>query len=98
MIIAENEIFRRALRNIYKVSYNSNHDRSDLTGLNLYTDQFREYPSDIFVKRDYTQNTLGAFVQNTWETTPWLKIATGLRGDYVFDYGFVFLPRVSGLF
>lgn len=82
-----------------EVSYNSNHDRSDwVAGVNLYTDQFREFPTDNFVKRDYTQNTLGAFVQNTWETAPWLKIETGLRGDYVFDYGFVLLPRISGLF
>lgn len=82
-----------------EVSYNSNHDRSDwVAGVNLYTDQFREFPTDNFVKRDYTQNTLGAFVQNTWETAPWLKIETGLRGDYVFDYGFVLLPRLSGLF
>jgi outer membrane cobalamin receptor len=82
-----------------EVAFNSNHERSDwVTGVNLYTDQFRESPSNNFVKRDYTQNTLGGFVQNTWQTAPWLHIETGLRADYVFDYGFVLLPRISGLF
>ncbi|REA60157.1 TonB-dependent receptor [Dyadobacter luteus] len=82
-----------------EVAFNSNHEKSDwVAGVNLYSDQFRESPTDNFVKRDYTQNTLGAFVQNTWQTAPWLKIETGLRGDYVLDYGFVLLPRISGLF
>ena len=82
-----------------EVAFNSNHKRSDwVTGMNLYTDQFRESLTTNFVKRNYTQTTLGAFVQNTWQTTPWLHVETGIRGDYVFDYGFVLLPRISGLF
>lgn len=82
-----------------EASFNSNHERSDwVAGVNLYTDQFQEFPTDGFVKRNYTQNTLGAFVQNTWQTAPWLSVETGLRGDYVLDYGFVLLPRISGLF
>lgn len=82
-----------------EISFNRNHDKSDwVTGFNVCTDQFKEFPKDGFVKRDYTQNTVGGFEQNTWQTTDWLKSETGLRGDYVIDYGFVFLPRVSGLF
>lgn len=82
-----------------EVAFNSNHERSDwVAGVNLYTDQFSESPADNFVKRDYTQNTIGAFLQKTWQTAPWLHIETGVRGDYVVDYGFVLLPRISGLF
>lgn len=82
-----------------EVAFNSNRERSDwVTGVNLYTDRFQESPTDNFVKRDYTQHTIGAFVQNTWQTAPWLIVETGVRGDQVLDYGFVFLPRLSGLF
>jgi len=82
-----------------EIAFNSNREKSDwVTGVNVYTDHFKEYPGDDFTKRDYIQNTIGAFVQNTWHTAEWLKVETGLRGDYVFDYGFVVLPRISGLF
>lgn len=89
----------KQLSSYSEVAFNSNHERSDwVAGANLYTDQFRESPINDFAKRDYTQNTLGAFVQNTWQTASWLNVETGLRGDYVFDYGFVLLPRISMLF
>ena len=48
--------------------------------------------------RDYSQNTFGAFVQNSFKATDWLQLEAGLRTDYVIDYGAVFLPRVSALF
>lgn len=67
-------------------------------GINAYTDEFKEHPKDDFSKRDYSQNTLGAFVQNTFTATEWLQVETGLRGDYINDYGFAFLPRLSALF
>ena len=67
-------------------------------GLNVYTDDFKEFPTDSFPKRNYQQNTLGLFIQNTWTVNKWLQTEAGLRGDYVFKYGFAFLPRVSALF
>ncbi|MEH6308731.1 MULTISPECIES: TonB-dependent receptor [Olivibacter] len=82
-----------------EVAYNNNGERADwVAGINLYTDNFSEYPKDGFQKRDYDQNTFGGFVQNTFKTTDWLQLETGIRGDYVIDYGFVFLPRISALF
>src|SRR5690554_7407626 len=51
-----------------------------------------------FPLRDYNQTTFGAFVQNSFKATDWLQLETGLRTDYVIDYGAVFLPRVSALF
>ena len=82
-----------------EISYNTNHENADwVAGINLYTDNFQEYPKDNFPKRNYDQNTIGGFIQNTWKATDWMHIETGARGDYIIDYGFVFLPRVSALF
>lgn len=82
-----------------EISYNSNHERTDwVAGLNLYTDNFKELSKDNFPRRNYLQNTLGGFVQNTWKLSELLQLETGLRGDYVIDYGFLLLPRLSALF
>lgn len=82
-----------------EATLNHNGKVSDwVTGVNIYTDKFNEYPKDNFPRRNYTQYTLGAFAQNTLKATEWLQVETGLRGDYVIDYGFVLLPRVSALF
>ncbi|MDQ4139188.1 MAG: TonB-dependent receptor [Bacteroidota bacterium] len=69
-----------------------------VTGLNLWTENFREKPSETFPQRDYNQTTFGAFIQNTWKVKNWLNLETGFRSDYVVDYGFAWLPRVSALF
>jgi len=66
-----------------------------IAGVNLWTDSFKEPGSNL---RNYKQTTTGAFIQNTWKANEWLHIETGLRGDYVNDYGFAFLPRISTLF
>lgn len=82
-----------------EITYNHNGESMDwVGGLNLYTDKFEESPKDNFQKRDYTQNALGGFIQQTWKAADWLQTETGLRGDYVMDYGFVILPRFSALF
>lgn len=69
-----------------------------VAGANLYTDNFTEDGNTAFPLRNYNQITYGAFVQNTVKANHWLDIETGLRGDYVVDYGFSLLPRVSALF
>ncbi len=66
-------------------------------GLNLWTDSFKE-KSQAPELRNYEQNTAGAFFQANWKTNEWLNIETGLRSDYITDYGFAFLPRISALF
>lgn len=82
-----------------EIAYSNNHERTDwVAGLNLYTDNFKEYPKDEFPERNYAQHTFGGFIQNTWKAANWLQTEAGLRGDYIADYGFVFLPRVSALF
>ena len=67
-------------------------------GGNLLTDDFKEQPATSAILRNYNQTTMGAFIQNTVKANNRIDIETGLRGDYVVDYGFVLLPRVSALF
>ena len=69
-----------------------------IVGANLLTDDFSEKQETDFPLRDYYQITYGAFIQNTVKATDWMDIETGIRGDYVKDYGFAFLPRASALF
>jgi iron complex outermembrane receptor protein len=69
-----------------------------VAGANLWTDSFSEEQTDRSPLRDYSQLTSGVFVQNLTKATDWFSIETGLRGDYVVDYGFALLPRISGLF
>ena len=69
-----------------------------VAGLNLWTDKFDEKKLSDFQLRDYNQTTMGAFVQNNWEATKWLNLETGLRADYIPDYGAAILPRVSAHF
>jgi len=38
------------------------------------------------------------FVQNNFKASEKFSLETGLRGDYVKDYGFALLPRISALF
>lgn len=80
-------------------NYSTSHNNSDwVLGANLWTDVFNEDPTADFPERDYKQTTLGAFAQNNRKINSWLELETGIRGDYVIDYGFSFLPRISALF
>lgn len=82
-----------------EVNYERNAENMEwIAGVNLWTDQFKEEPTDTLPLRDYTQTTVGAFLQNIWKATNRLHIETGFRTDYVIDYGFAFLPRVSALY
>lgn len=82
-----------------EASYSNNKEKSEwIIGLNLWTDDFTENKIDTFQTRSYDLTTFGAFAQNSWKTTDWLNLETGLRTDYVFDYGLVILPRASALF
>jgi len=69
--------------------------RDWVAGVNVLTDQFKENRLTSVPLRDYNQTTLGGFVQNTWNASKILILETGVRGDYVVHYGFVFLPRIS---
>ncbi|NIG55881.1 TonB-dependent receptor domain-containing protein [Chitinophaga sp. Cy-1792] len=82
-----------------EMAYSHQRERTGwVAGLNVYTDNFREHPTDTFPKRNYDQRTLGAFIQNTWKANEWLQLETGLRSDYVIDYGLLLLPRIAAMF
>lgn len=67
-------------------------------GANLLTDDLAEARRSADPARDYHFKTYGLFVQNTWEATEKLTLETGLRGDYVNEYGFELLPRLSAMY
>lgn len=82
-----------------ELNFSSNGDKSEwIAGLNLWTDDFSENQTTSTPVRDYTQTTFGAFIQNTVSFSDKVSLESGVRGDYVIDYGFAFLPRVSLLY
>lgn len=83
-----------------ELTYADHGERSEwIFGINLLTDDFKEdKATSAIVLRDYKQTTTGLFVQNNFKATNKFSLETGLRGDYVNDYGFAILPRVSMLF
>ncbi|WP_348797861.1 TonB-dependent receptor [Flavobacterium adhaerens] len=82
-----------------EANYTNSTEKSEwVAGVNIWTDNFKEKQITAFPLRNYNQTTFGAFVQNSLKATDWLQLETGLRADYVVDYGAVFLPRVSALF
>lgn len=82
-----------------EATYTKNSEKVDwIVGLNIVTDDFtedRQGPNSI---RDYKYTTWGGFVQNTWTPSKFISIETGLRGDYVKQYGLELLPRISVMF
>jgi iron complex outermembrane receptor protein len=66
-------------------------------GANFLADNFTEQKINN-IQRDYHHHTVGGFLQNTWSPVKRFTVETGLRGDYVNEYGFELLPRVALLF
>ena len=54
-----------------------------VTRLNVWTDQFKETSNLAINKRDYSQITIGAFIQNHWNITDKFISGIGLRADYI---------------
>lgn len=81
-----------------EINYATENDDTEwIGGINLWTDQFIEQNIDDD-GRDYSQTTFGAFVQNTHSFTERTILETGLRADYVVDWGWALLPRISVLY
>jgi outer membrane receptor for ferrienterochelin and colicin len=84
-----------------EATYSNHGEKSEwIAGVNLVTDDFDEVlpVTSSSTGRDYKQLTTGIFVQNNLKASEKINLETGLRGDYVKDYGFALLPRVSVLF
>jgi outer membrane receptor for ferrienterochelin and colicins len=82
-----------------ELTWNKNGSTSDwVIGTNLVTENLAEVPNGLDRKRDYRLNTFGVFIQNAWSVHENITIETGLRGDYVNEFGFELLPRISTMF
>ena len=81
-----------------ELTWNRNGQRADwVIGVNLLTNDLAERVQSAEPKRDYHHNTYGLFIQNAWSISDKFVLETGLRGDYVNEYGFELLPRVSAM-
>ena len=81
-----------------EVNYSHRNEKSEwIVGLNLWTDKFSENEIDSSLAVDYNHTTIGGFLQNTWSATKIFSLETGFRGDYLKEYGFFALPRLSML-
>ena len=69
-----------------------------ITGLNLWTDQFRQSEGNPDEDLSYSNTTLGGFIQNTWNLVPQWTLESGFRLDYQNQYGWFPLPRFSLMF
>ncbi len=67
-------------------------------GANFVTEAIKEEKRTQTFLRDYQYNTLGTFIQNTWTPSASFSLETGLRGDYVKQYGFELLPRIAAMY
>ena len=81
-------------------TYSDHGERSEwIAGINFLTDNFDENKgTSQIAPRDYTQITTGLFIQNNFKASERFILETGLRSDYINDYGFAVLPRLSMLF
>ena len=81
-----------------EATYQYNAEKHDwIIGTNFITDHFKELSPTVATPRDYQFNTWGIFLQNTWQASEKLSIETGLRGDYVKQFGFELLPRIAAM-
>ena len=69
-----------------------------IAGINLLTDKFDENRQSAAGLRDYNYTTIGGFIQNTLVAGKTFSLETGLRADYVEQFGLEILPRVSFMF
>jgi iron complex outermembrane receptor protein len=69
-----------------------------ITGLNLYSDDFKETPLMSLILRNEQLITAGFFINYTFDLGKKVSIESGIRTDYTFENDFHLLPRVSALF
>lgn len=81
-----------------EIAYSVKKDKNVLiTGLNYYTDDFKETIFHSPILRDENRKTIGGFANYTFDINENISFETGLRGDYVFTDKFYLLPRASVL-
>ena len=81
-----------------ELNFNTKTEKSFwIIGANFLTDDFNEQGHNTSALRNYHYNTIGSFAQNTWTPVRRFSLETGLRGDYIKQYGFELLPRISAM-
>jgi iron complex outermembrane receptor protein len=79
-------------------TYSFNSEKTQwVLGANFLTDDFAESRPTSGILRNYHYNTIGAFIQNTWSPIKQFTLETGLRSDYVKEFGVELLPRISAM-
>lgn len=74
------------------VPYGNN---SLVAGINILGDKFKKLPADYVPLNNFSNNTIGAFIQNTWRFKENTLLEAGLRNDYHNLYGNFLLPRLA---
>jgi len=69
-----------------------------IAGINFYSDEFKEEKLLSPVLRNETYQTIGGFLNYTFNLGKKLSIESGVRTDYVLDKQAYVLPRLSALF
>ena len=69
-----------------------------VTGINFITEIFSEDPTRSHLKRDYSYNTSGFFLQDDWKPTRKLAVQTGIRADIQNQFGYFVLPRLAVMY
>ena len=73
-----------------EASYNYKKNKSELIiGINFLTDKFTQDKHDTIIPVSYDQNTIGAFVQNTWNASRIITLETGELANGRFQYYFI---------
>lgn len=89
----------KQLSSFSELSYSIKKNKNVLiTGLNVYTDDFKETLLQNPNLRNEDRKTLGAFANYTFDIGEKVSIESGLRGDYVFNDKLYLLPRAYALF
>ena len=64
-------------------------------GSSLVMENFTEQRQLTFPVRDFYYRTIGLFIQHLWDLDDKVTLESGLRGDYINQFGFELLPRLS---
>lgn len=67
-------------------------------GINLWTDSFDQEEGDGTSDLDFSEATVGGFIQHLWGIQPKWTLESGFRLDYQSEYGLFALPRLSVMF
>lgn len=89
----------KQLSSFSEISYTHRKNQNTfITGLNFYTDDFKETPLMSTVLRNEKLATAGFFANYTFDIGKKVSIESGIRTDYTLENDLHVLPRLSALF